>query len=270
MGQLVGIEFGSDFYAEHEWGIKELQEIFGVQGKPSVRIESFSSQKEALKAIEDQEKKPFGLEARKITGMHGHQVWSNLPTGGTSVRTKDELGTSRSHTLWAVILQGDYLGGRPVHWGFFHPYFRDGLEVVALWSSREFGFATEDKSVVKEIMEAFARKDIALWVGPKRGLQSGGLILAIASRVPYDVQEAMADSDREQLEMQKAVIESGITFRLRQAHRDWFALSPHRANDGGLEFWVNPIEQDRYNWGWFKMQDLEDWVKGRGKIVKTA
>ena len=46
--------------------------------------------------------------------------------------------------------------------------------------------------------------------------------------------------------------------------------------DGGLQenkkeviFWLNPMDQHNNNWGWFTVEDLKKWAKGKGKIPKN-
>ena len=54
-----------------------------------------------------------------------------------------------------------------------------------------------------------------------------------------------------------------IEQRLRHAGRDWFQL-----REEGDAWLLNPVQQDRYNHGWFTLADLEEWVHDRGPIVK--
>jgi len=53
--------------------------------------------------------------------------------------------------------------------------------------------------------------------------------------------------------------------RLRIAGCDWFAL---RENPDGTWF-LNPMNQDRTNFGTFTTEDLEAWILGKGPIVMT-
>ncbi len=46
-------------------------------------------------------------------------------------------------------------------------------------------------------------------------------------------------------------------------------LAPSRGKKGGLEFYLNPYEQHKYNSGPVTLKDLEDWINEKGKIVMT-
>ena len=55
---------------------------------------------------------------------------------------------------------------------------------------------------------------------------------------------------------------------MEKAGKKYFALSPRWKDDNKKEviFWLNPYHQDIDNFGWFTVEDLKDWAKGKGKI----
>ena len=55
---------------------------------------------------------------------------------------------------------------------------------------------------------------------------------------------------------------------LEKAKCRYYALSLRWKDDDKKEviFWLNPMEQDKNNFGWFTVEDLKDWAKGKGKI----
>lgn len=55
---------------------------------------------------------------------------------------------------------------------------------------------------------------------------------------------------------------------LDRAGKKYFALSPRWKDENKKEviFWLNPYYQDIDNFGWFTVDDLKDWAKGKGKI----
>ena len=68
-----------------------------------------------------------------------------------------------------------------------------------------------------------------------------------------------------------------IEKRLKKAGKSWFALSPKKLNKEDMEkhktkfsviFWLNPTEQRIVNYGWFTVEELRMWIKGKGPIVK--
>lgn len=34
-------------------------------------------------------------------------------------------------------------------------------------------------------------------------------------------------------------------------------------------FWLNPMNQKKYNHGWFTIEELQQWAKDNGPIVKN-
>lgn len=57
----------------------------------------------------------------------------------------------------------------------------------------------------------------------------------------------------------------------------YFALVPAWVGDKkrqdtshGVYFWLNPMHQDRYNSGWFTVEELDEWLEGRGPVMKHA
>jgi hypothetical protein len=57
-----------------------------------------------------------------------------------------------------------------------------------------------------------------------------------------------------------------IEHRLRAAGRDWFALKECPSG----QWFLNPYQQDKYNYGRFTLEDLEAWIEDKGPIVKSA
>ena len=71
-------------------------------------------------------------------------------------------------------------------------------------------------------------------------------------------------------ELLKRVRDSGIMAKLHESGKRFFALSPRRDANDELTFWLNPYEQNRYNYGWVSLQDLQDWADNKGRIVKQV
>jgi hypothetical protein len=57
---------------------------------------------------------------------------------------------------------------------------------------------------------------------------------------------------------------------LEKAGKDFFALSPRwkDAEKKEVIFWLNPENQRENNSCWCTVSDLNDWIKGEGKIPK--
>ena len=46
-------------------------------------------------------------------------------------------------------------------------------------------------------------------------------------------------------------------------------LLPAIDDTGNLRFFLNPREQNRYNHGWFSLEELKAWAGDTGPIIKT-
>jgi len=228
----IGVDLSADFTAEHEWGIKGLQQAFGITNELSI----------------------YGLEKRIIR---------NVP---------DTLG-------W---ISGDTDKGHTEGF-FFTPYDRDGAQILkhyggelttwrntlaAAWSDGDFAVVSSDKSEQEKLRTIFERilaKDAAIFLAGGGAFQNAGLKIAIASKLPKETLEMWETSDRDAHEIRQEVEASGIEKELASANCRYFALSPRR-KDGKLIFWLNPMEQQRNNFGWFDLDALRQWAKGTGPI----
>lgn len=99
----------------------------------------------------------------------------------------------------------------------------------------------------------------------------------------------MLHDDTERNRLQAAADATGIVQRIEAANRAcgrrfppfrWHALSPDwaagfRVDGKGFEtdcdvvFFLNPAQQDRNNFGWFSVEELDLWLSGLGPIVKA-
>lgn len=150
-----------------------------------------------------------------------------------------------------------------------------GSSMVCAWSESAFGiaaYAKTDAERLKVLWDAFTAKDVAFWTNVGAFHLGGGLIFAIASRIPEEQKSAILESDLDRKRLLKAAEATGIEKELKAAGCEWFALSPRwdKGSGGDVIFWLNPCHQSRHNFGWFTVPQLREWAAGRGPIVMTA
>lgn len=255
-GQLAGITLGWDFVGEHECNTERIIRAFGV----------------------DVPEYPIGLDARRITrlpeGMAIHEyAWKG--------RDKRRKGTP------AAVL----LSSRP--WHADRPLldqikdnelmFRDEStgtdqsDVVCSWAYEEFGVHVRGAGQIarlKELVQAFNNHDICL--APSSGggfIDRKGVSFVIRSRVDTETLRVIEERDRAALRLEEAVLATGIRKTLEAAGCKYFALGPKWIDataEQGLEFFLNPYDQKRMNFGWFTVAELEQWAKGTGPVPKDA
>lgn len=260
-GGLLGLAMGSDFCSEHEWGTARLRESFGLPGDEVDGLE-----RRRVRLIPEQF---FFVEAKTHTVLgFNPEVYNDTPAGYFA----REVKTGSLHP------PGKWLGERP--------------ELACAWDEKRFGAAAwgtkkgPDRSRLRSLYDAFRRLDVAFWanVGPFH--LGTGLTFVIASKVPKQHSDAMLEADLDRKRLLTAASETGIERELQEAGLRWYALSPKWSKelksvirDGGTEvvetqypvmFWLNPMEQQKHNHGWFTVEQLREWVSGRGPVPKGA
>jgi hypothetical protein len=147
-------------------------------------------------------------------------------------------------------------------------------EVAGAWDGESFGIRATNKykHYLKSIYDAILAKDALIFLGGgMMAFENAGLHIVIASLMPEDVVKKCYDADKDNQNMHKAADATGIKKRVEKAGKGFFALSPRWRDEKKKEvvFWLNPMEQDKTNFGWFTVQDLDDWIAGKGKIPMT-
>lgn len=79
----------------------------------------------------------------------------------------------------------------------------------------------------------------------------------------------------ERIAYQKRMEEAKIPFdkikeELRELDKSWYSLDELKEYDGVWHIWLNPRQQNKYNSGWFTIEDLKDWCENKGKIMKVS
>ena len=142
--------------------------------------------------------------------------------------------------------------------------------ITTAWDEKSFAILVTDKykDELEELYEAFVNLDVAVGIAPSEAFKNGGLKFCIKSRLPEETIQAIKDDDLDYIALQKAAEKTGIKKILENAGKKYFALSPRWKDDDKKEviFWLNPYHQDIDNFGWFTVEDLKDWAKGKGKI----
>lgn len=104
-----------------------------------------------------------------------------------------------------------------------------------------------------------------------------------------EFKDALLLSHNDAIALRQASDETGIVAKLKatQAHSQagyieggcrWYALSPRWLSEKEKKanitkypviYWLNPEFQHRTNCGWFTVENLEQWIEGKGPIPKT-
>lgn len=254
----VAICLGADYVSEHEWGIDGILNKFGIKGSlirksiNSCRIKEF---REHLKqaATED-----VGYLRRKATEFPSDQFHQNLDTRGLKYDGK---------TLWFLCfchLYGEMTDNR---WKKLIGYPGDE-QLHAAWNDSGFIVASENKLLIEKFKKAFEEKDVAIFLSGGGPFQNAGLKIAIYSETEKLIGEAFTQADKDSLKLYQAAVETGIYEKLESAGKKFYALSP-KFLSGELKFWLNPQEQHIYDFGWYTVEELKQWCKNQGPVIKA-
>lgn len=245
-GALIALNLGADYCAEHEWGIGGILNRFGVNHN---RI---------------------GIDGRTIT--RGGEL---IITTESKVDewTKETKTKKLSKLVYGISFALPYSSGNDFSWLIKGAFWEPGkTEMLTFWSESRFLALLENKEDIDLLVESFLNNDIAFWVGGGGPFQNGGLCIGIVSRLPNDFKESMLEADEDNIKLKKKAESTQIDQILSNAGRKYYALSPRWANEEKKEvkFWLNPQEQDLYNYGWYSVDELKQWANGEGPIIKKA
>jgi hypothetical protein len=245
-GKMVALDLGSDYCAEHEWGIKDLKVSFGIT---------------------DEDVALFGIAKRRIVIVHDALQYHSK-------------GKEHFLICWDHISQ---YNPPPAPAKISDLYLSKDKELACAWDSKSFGIKVigdQNKEYLHQLHNAFQKKDIAIWLGGGAVFQNAGLVIGIISNIPEASLKTMYDADIDKYNLIQASNKTGIIKRLKQAGKKYFACSPgwklKSTAQGEIQtayevmYFLNPEEQDQNNGGWVTVEDLDAWIEGNGPIPKVS
>lgn len=282
-GPVFAVLLAGDYTAEHEHGIRRLAAHLTLRDSGQ-GIKS----RTMTQGLPDDEKHVVHLK-----GIVREEYLYDPESRRTSRKTKtkaDLLYCGRGME-WRVM-RDDYV--KHLTCGRFQ---RDE-EAASQWADDSFAItAYEDraKAFLADLKAALLAGDVAAWIGggSKNPFDRGGLVIAIASRVPEHLAESMLEADLEAVRLEKAAKATGIEERIAAAHggdrmySDFScSVSPSfidegftRRDDGKplatmtkhpVMFFLNPLKRKKFQSGWYTVEELDQWIEGKGPVLKAA
>lgn len=244
-GSLAGVSLGADFTAEHEIGIKGIRRRFGMNDD-AVGIQKRTITKPSIKWYEKEID-----EKVKIAGFTSY--FDGWDGEDCSVDQAFRVGEIREpHTTSYGKTKATLYGKLQTAWDENH--------------FCAFSAAPEEQEHLQTIFQAIQHLDAVIMLAGGGVWQNSGLTIGILSAIPEHLKEKLRTSDLENIRMKKEFEATGIEARLTAAGKRWFALSPRFKEDGSLVAWLNPMEQQKNNFGWFTVADFDAWIAGTGPI----
>ncbi len=248
--EIVGINLGFDFCSEHEWGIKELQSLLEIQKL---------------------NRNNAGYESRKINSNKNIFIWEKA---FTSNKKKKKWYFVLCLNLYREIdsYKEDFLNKLKSY-----THYSQDKDIYSEWCENGFFFATTNKEGYETIKMAIENMTLCVGIGiSSNPFSNGGLVLIDMANLDEESKKDLRNQDIKSLDLAKCSddILSFLQPKLDAAGKTYSSLSPqwkdnkNKTTRYDIIYWLNPRNQQEYNYGWFTVEDLELWANSEGPIIK--
>jgi hypothetical protein len=251
-GIFYGISLGWDFCAEHEWGIKNLKRLLGINDSK------------------------IGVEGRTIT------------KNDEVIFVKDKKQALLRTKPWRYK-EGDTI--KDLLSGELYIYSGDDKKIATAWSDSDFGVLVEGKENIEKLEELYNNfKNNNIVIASLKGtvpvFSNSSLSLLIKNRLPQEALESMYNVDKKAIDLIEYEKEIGITALKEKVRGNGYkgekyfcACSPKwidYENKGNrevlkkklgtkydIQFWINYSDDDN-NYGWYTAEEIIKWLSTPG------
>ena len=243
-GRPFGFVLGADWVGQHEHGIEGIHALLGI--------------------------------GSTVPGISRRSMRSALPQGAACI-----AHAATDERAWVEI------SACPASAGALEA---SGNDIAAAWAEDGFRLVATgraEREAVKDLTAAVHAGDLAAYLGG--GFDARGLVLLIVSCTPEAIKQEMMQHDLDKDRLASAALSTGIAERLKAADSDeygllrthgWFALSPAWRDEASrmgqpletaheVVFFLNPVHQDRFESGWFTVEELDAWTRGEGPVLRA-
>lgn len=243
-GEMIGINLGFEYAAEHEFGISGISSIFGLYDK---------QKKSFIQKLFS--KKQLGLEKRKMT---------ELP----KMFTKRSFRKNVNYYAIGCCLQErsfDHLLEQSIQ-KLEKSSNPEKTEFISFWDEDGFFLVHTNEEYNDRLLSFFKNKDVCFYVGLKGFLSTGGLSLASYANTDQEVKDLILQADLDSERLKKMSKKTRMQERLEKAGRSVHSIKPGWNDDEktAIWFWVNPVSDPS---GWYTIEELERWIETG--ILKT-
>lgn len=244
-GNLVGINLGYEYAAEHEGGIGTLMKHFGFKTEE------------------------LGFDSRRNTlvpsGLVFHETKKSAVLVYDMYFDKDKDNPADYHKSSEL-----------------HLWNEDKQIMACAWDERSFGIrvlknsSEESKKMVellKSLHKALLEKNGVLAVQGRTNPFGGtGLMVLDYTKIPENLLQKSRETDKANRELKaklkKLEEESGVIPLLQKAGKRWIYLGANRLDDDGNPmWWLNPLDRDAHA-NWYTTEDLKLWAEDKGPVIE--
>jgi hypothetical protein len=268
-GKPYGIYLAADYTSAHEEGIERIERMFGI------------------------DRSIPGIPGRAISRSIPHVAFREKSIRVETAESKKGRRRYEEHTIQFLIVDSYFNDETSYHYNMLiDREFQAGeIEILGAFSKEAFALAAYSdraKAAIDEIKFGLDNNDLAIMMGggSKNPFDRGGLVVARASKIPAEQAQVTLEADLAAKRLDDAAEATGIKAKIDAmpinrgplSMKRYFALHPSWAKSGLTEgrstahpviFFLNPAQQDKNNHGWFTVEELEQWLDGKGPIPKV-
>ena len=267
--KIWGVNLGYDFCAEHEWGVTGIVEQLGLKER-SKRCLGIQN-----KLIRNKEGISHGIvefwvrkgSAASHTKKHGYSPKKAyyFETSGIASWSSDR-GNILQRGRVDLIATYDIEEGRKDLW--------------SEWDKRDFRLVTTSKDLYDALVGALEAGELTFGLSNNKNLFANSGLLMIDARAFSDELKAEMESDElAYMAFQKKAdkVKKQIDKKLKEKKLSYYALSPREIDKEqqqkhntkyDMAFWLNPSDQRAHDSGWYSVEELYQWAKGEGPVIK--
>lgn len=272
-GEVWGVLLAGDYTAEHEGGIGSILYRLGIDEKGIM--------------VSGRSMAEGGRQIDVISGTKTETCHVKSPTAKNPSRYVKKKQVSKVKGL-TTNTSADTVSKIVYH----APRYDFDKEITGAWDSRDFaivGWSDEAKQFVSDLSEAIANGNVTVWTGGAVGnpFARNGLIIAITSRLPEKGAAEMNEADDNYRRLDEAAEKTGIKSLIKKAvetgkiatksffPNPWRALKPAWSDESDntkhpVKFYLAPADSNQYQNGWYTVEELALWAKGKGPVIKPA
>lgn len=237
----VGFSMGFDHVSEHEWGIKKMKGRLGIKPHENVMFaDRVVTNTESIRYIE--RKNFFAVTMTSPYDYNNDEF--------------DEKAFVKQYTI----------GPKNADW------YRDGY--ASYWDENRFllaGYGSEQARIVKELYDNLMAKNVVVLIDAKTTGHSG-LNFVYLDKISKEKVDAYNEAIADDIRLNEESAKIGIPQKLIDAGKRYFACSPRwnkypdKTSNYPVVYWLNPFDQQNNKYGLYTVEELEEWIEGKGPI----
>lgn len=250
--KIIGINLGWDYASEHEWGIDELHQYFGIDRKKP----GFEGLRNTI--IPDD----IFLAKCSIYDLESKEERNVVLAYQPGMVSYSKSATHLEEIIGMIVKN--------------NLYYQNEAGIASAWSESDFGvMVREDEGYVLEnLLDAFQNKRGIIMLGGRTSpFGNSGLLLVDYSLLPEKTKKEFKEEDiavrKEKTMYSRLEKESGVIELLKKAGKSWCSLSVQGLDDKGEPlWWLNPYDQRNHQYGWYHTEDLKLWAEDKGPVME--